>query len=393
MSAPGSEFAREALDLLQGWRSEFIDFLHALVAAESPSTVPESQDTVRAHLEDALAAVGLSVRHVAGSQTGGHLLGTSPDDDPRPRQLLMGHMDTVWPLGTLQHMPIDIDDEVFRGPGVFDMKAGLAMGIFALRVLDEAGHQPEVAPLFLINSDEEIGSPESAQLIVDLARSVDRAFILEPALGPEGRIKTRRKGVGHFSVQVHGKSAHGGLAPEEGASAILELARVIETLHGLADPARGITVNVGVIEGGVRPNVVAASARAEVDVRVWTNDDAREVEAVIAGLEATVPGTRLEITGGVGRGPLERTERNTALWDAALSIGGGLGLTLEEGAAGGASDGNITSQHTATLDGLGAVGDGAHAEHEFVFIDRVLERAAILSGLLALPASDEVHAT
>ena len=277
MSVP-DEIARESLDMLRGWRAEFVDFIDALVAAESPSTVPEAQDEVRAHLGHALASVGLQVRHVAGERTGGHLLAAPPGADSGPRQLLIGHMDTVWPLGTLRQMPISIEEGVFKGPGVFDMKAGLAMGIFALRALAESGVTPSVAPVFLINSDEEIGSPESEVLIVEQARSADRAFILEPALGTVGHIKTRRKGVGHFTVRVHGKSAHGGLAPEEGASAILELARVIQDLHALADHDRGITVNVGVIEGGSRSNVVPALASAEVDVRVWTNEDAREIE-------------------------------------------------------------------------------------------------------------------
>lgn len=384
MSEYGTGVARESLDRLRGWRSEFVDFLHALVAAESPSTVPESQFDVRAQLGEALASVGMDVEYLPGETTGGHLLGSMPDVDG-PRQLLIGHMDTVWPLGTLSQMPIEVDGEVFSGPGAFDMKAGLAMGIFAIRALEEAGVEPAVSPVFLITSDEEIGSPESSPVIVDLAKSADRAFVLEPALGTDGKIKTRRKGVGHFTVRVHGKSAHGGLAPEEGASAILELANVIQSLHGLADPDRGITVNVGVIEGGVRPNVVAASASAEVDIRVWSDEDAREIERIVWALEARVPGTRLEVLGGIGREPLERTERNARLWEAASAIGSGLGMSLEEGAAGGASDGNITSRYTATLDGLGAVGDGAHAAHEFVLIDQVLERAAILSGLLSLP--------
>ncbi|MDH3733856.1 MAG: M20 family metallopeptidase [Gemmatimonadota bacterium] len=385
MSVEATGIAADSLDRLRGWKSEFVDFLRSIVAAESPSTVPESQAEVRGHLSDALTSVGLAVEHVQGKTTGGHLLGTTPGADRAPRQLLVGHMDTVWPLGTLQQMPIDIDGDVFSGPGTFDMKAGLAAGIFALRALGEVGVEPAVAPTFLITSDEEIGSPESHDLIVDLAKSADRAFILEPALGTDGKIKTRRKGAGGFTIHVHGKSAHGGLAPEEGASAILELANVIRTLHELADPDRGISVNVGTIEGGVRPNVVAARATAEVDVRVWTVEDAREVERVVRGLEATVPGTRLEVIGGIRRRPLERTERNAALWEAARNVGDELGLALEEGGAGGASDGNITSQYTPTLDGLGAVGDGAHAAHEFVLVDRVLERAALLAGLLAKP--------
>lgn len=384
-----AEIARAALDRLHGWRSEYVDFLEALVAAESPSTVPDSQADVRAHLSTALASLGFTVEHVPGERTGGHLLASIPGSNGS-RQLLLGHMDTVWPLGTLREMPIEVDGEVFRGPGAFDMKAGLAIGIFALRALRDEGVEPGVAPTFLITSDEEIGSPESEGMIIDLAQQVDRVFVLEPALGPAGALKTRRKGVGHFTIEVHGKSAHGGLAPEEGASAVLELANVIQALHRLVDPERGITVNVGVIEGGVRPNVVAAHARAEVDVRVWTDEDAKRVERAVRAIEPTVPGTRIEVSGGIGRGPLERTARNARLWEVASGLGQALGLSLEEGSAGGASDGNFTSHHTATLDGLGAVGDGAHALHEFVYVDRTLERAALLAGLLAWPRDPDV---
>ncbi|MDX1395738.1 MAG: M20 family metallopeptidase [Gemmatimonadota bacterium] len=386
MTDGASEIAAESLELLRGWRDDFVGLLHALVAAESPSTVPEAQDGVRGELAASLVSVGLEVEHVPGFRTGGHLVGRAPRE-ARAQQLLVGHMDTVWPIGTLREMPIEVDGDVFKGPGSFDMKAGLAIGIFALRALRERGVDPEVAPTFLISSDEEIGSPESKELILDLAKASVRALVLEPALGTEGRIKTRRKGVGAFTIEVHGKSAHGGLAPEEGASAILELASVIQRLQAIADPERGITVNVGVIEGGVRPNVVAANARAQVDVRVWTREDAERVEARVRALEPTVPGTRIEVKGYVGRAPLERTERNARLWESAYRIGGNLGLDLVEGSAGGGSDGNFTSAVTATLDGLGAVGDGAHAVHEFVFIDRALERAALLAGLLALPSA------
>lgn len=371
--------ARERLDAL---RDDFVGFVRLLVLQESPSTEPESQAGVRALLGEALSSIGFEIEHVPGRRTGGHLLARAGG---APGQLLLGHMDTVWPRGTLSKMPVEVEGNVLRGPGVFDMKAGLAMGVYALRVLRDLGAEPKVEPVFLITSDEELGSPESEPLIVDWAGRVERAFVLEPALGLDGRIKTRRKGVGHFTIRVTGKSAHGGLAPEEGASAILELAQVIQRIHALADPERGITLNVGVIEGGTRTNVVADHARAEVDVRVWTAEDAERIDAALHALEPTVPGTRIDVTGGIGRGPLERTPRNVRLWNRAAAIGEQLGLALEEGAAGGGSDGNFTSRYTATLDGLGAVGDGAHALHEFVYVDRAIERTALLAGLLAEP--------
>ncbi len=367
-------------------RPEFIDFIRQLVLEESPSTDPESQRGIRALLESALRDVGLDVEHIPGRRTGGHLLARSPGDGGgERRQLLIGHMDTVWPIGTLREMPVRTSNGRLYGPGVFDMKAGLAMGLFALRCLRDLGLDAGVAPIFFINSDEEIGSPESEPLIVHWARRVSRAFVLEPALGETGRLKTRRKGIGQYTVDVAGRSSHAGLAPEEGASAILQLAHSIRDIDRLADPDCGTTMNVGIIRGGSRPNVVAPNASAEVDVRVWSAAEAERIRAGMFGLEPTVPGTTISLTEVAARGPLERTPRNVGLWERALLVAGELDLDLEEGSAGGGSDGNLTSQHTATLDGLGAVGDGAHAVHEFVHVDRVIERVALLAGLLAAP--------
>jgi glutamate carboxypeptidase len=383
--SPGID-GQEALEYMRRAEGELIEYLQALILAESPTTVPASQAGVRALLIEGLEAAGMCVRFVPGRTTGG-LLYASPISRRRhlPLQMILGHMDTVWPLGTLREMPLEIEDGMIRGPGSFDMKVGLAQAVFALRALKDLGATPSVVPVVLFTSDEEIGSPESERNIVRLAKRVSRTFVLEPSLGPTGRLKTRRKGIGRFDIRVIGVSAHGGLDPYSGASAILELSHVIQKLHALGDRERGITVNVGVVEGGLRANVIAPSSRAEVDVRVWTADDARRIENAIHGLEPTVPGTRLEVEGSVGRQPMERTPRNTALWEAARELALGLGIQLEEGESGGGSDGNLTSQYTATLDGLGAVGDGAHARHEFAYIDPILERAALLTRLLAMP--------
>lgn len=364
-----------------------VDLLAELVRMESPSDRPETQKPVLDRLATLLSDLNFETRHVGGGSTGGHLFAT-PEDRPRgvPVQLLLGHCDTVWPVGTVDERPVEVEDDVFRGPGAFDMKGGLVQMIFSLRALRELDLWPAVAPAVLVNSDEEIGSGDSARFIGLIARRVRRAFVLEPGLGPEGRIKTRRKGVGSFVVRIVGRSSHVGLAPEEGASAIQELSHVVQALHDLSDPESGVSVNVGRIQGGMRTNVVAPSARAEVDVRVPDMEEGRRVERAIHALEATTPGTRLEIEGAIGRRPLEKTPRNAALWRATRRAGRRLGLELEEGAAGGASDGNLTSQHTATLDGLGAVGDGAHAVHEYVRIDRMVERSALLALLLRLPA-------
>lgn len=360
--------------------------LGRLVELESPTRDPAAQRAVLDLLASELGTVGMKVRRVPGRRTGGHLL-ARPASRPRarPYQLLLGHCDTVWARGSLETMPVRIEDGVLRGPGAFDMKGGLVQLLFALRALEELELAPSVTPAVFINSDEEQGSPESWRHIERLARGASRALVVEPALGLDGKLKTARKGVGHFVVRVVGKGAHGGLEPEAGASAILELSYVIQELYRLADPEKGITVNVGEIEGGTAANVVAPASRAVVDVRVPTLRDARAVERAIHGLRARTPGTRLEIEGEVGRPPMEPTPRNRVLWRAARRVASELELEIDEGLSGGGSDGNITSQHTATLDGLGPVGDGAHATHEFVFLDRMPERAALLALLLLLP--------
>jgi len=358
--------------------------LRDLALLESPSLVPESQQPVLDRLSAELTEAGLAVRRLAGRTSGGQILARLPRTERRgrPRQLLLGHCDTVWPLGTLVSMPVEIRDGRLAGPGVYDMKGGLVQGIFALRALRELGLDPPVAPVFFINSDEEIGSEDSISRLLRVTRCVRRVFVLEPSLGPAGRLKTRRKGALRFFVHVHGKAAHSGLDPEKGASAVHELARVILRLCALADRDRGVSVNVGVISGGLRRNVVAPEAHAEIDFRVLRMEDAREIERFMRELQAESPGTRVEVRGEMDRPPLEPTPGNQTLWEAAVRHAGALGLTLEEGTAGGASDGSFTSQIVPTLDGMGAVGDGAHATHEHVEIARMPERAALLALLL-----------
>jgi glutamate carboxypeptidase len=223
-----------------------------------------------------------------------------------------------------------------------------------------------------------------------LARRAQRAFVLEPAMGDDGDIKTERKGIGRFTITVYGKAAHAGLDPEGGASAILELSHVIQTMFALNDPDSGVTVNVGTIDGGIQPNVIAPHSTAVVDVRVPTVAAGDAIEKAIHGIEPATPGVRLHVEGSIGRPAMEATPRNTELWLKAQTLGKQLGLDLHSARAGGGSDGNTTSQFTATLDGLGPVGDGAHAEHEFLFIDKTLERAALLTMLLQLPVEDSM---
>ena len=374
-------------------RPALVEFLERLALAESPSTHPEAQDELLGIISEALAELGYAVRRLPGRSSGGHLY-ARPEQRERhaPVQVLLGHCDTVWPLGTLEEMPVAVADGVIRGPGVYDMKCGLAQMIFALRVLRDLDLETPVTPVVFINSDEEVGSKESARHIRRLARVAERAFVLEPSLGPSGKLKTARKGVGRFSVTVEGQAAHAGLNPEEGASAILELSYLIQALFALNDPARGTTVNVGTIDGGLRPNVVAPQSKAVVEARVPTGEEARRVEKAILGLKPSTPGVTLRVEGGMGRPPMERTPRNRRLWERARELGGTLGLRLEEGVAGGASDGNTTSLFTATLDGLGAVGDGAHARHEFVYADAMVERCALLVLLLMEPPIEDAAA-
>lgn len=357
--------------------------LREVALLESPSVLPATQGPVFDRLAVELAAAGLNVRRLKGRTSGGQLLALPPRPARKGRgQLLLGHCDTVWPLGTLETMPVEIRDGKLTGPGVYDMKGGLVQGIFALRALRDLGFEPPLAPVFFINSDEEIGSADSMARILRLARCMERVFVLEPSLGPAGRLKTRRKGSVRFTVRVTGRAAHSGLDPEKGASAILELAHLILRLYALADPERGVTVNVGVISGGLRRNVVAPEARAEVDVRVLRREDAEAVVRAIREMQPATPGTRIEVEGGIDRPPLEATPGNRVLWEAAVRHAAALGFGLEEGTAGGASDGSFTSQIVPTLDGLGVVGDGAHAVHEHVEIARMPERAALLALLM-----------
>lgn len=365
--------------------SEWVELVETLARLESPSDDIRSQGAVLDRIAARLSRLDYRLHRIPGRRTGGLLVALPHRPRGRSGQLLLGHTDTVWPRGTLATMPVVREGRRLRGPGVFDMKAGLAQMILALETLHEMGLTPAVSPIVLVNSDEEIESPESTRHIRRLARRVCRVFVLEPALGGAGRLKTSRRGTGHFRIRVQGVPAHSGLDPEKGSSAIQELALLVLALHALSEPDRGIHVNVGVVRGGTAVNTIAGEAIAEVDLRVDTLADAEEATRRIRGLRAQVPGCRLEVEGGIDRPPFEPTPGGATLWRVARETGARLGLTLQEGRSGGASDGNTTAPLAPTLDGLGAVGDGAHAAHEFVEIDRCLERSALLASLLLLP--------
>ncbi len=384
--------AAEILDQLEAGRNDLLELLRRLTVAESPSRAAETQRPVVDILATEFRRLGMRTFEVPGVESGGQLYARpEPRDRSAPTQLLLGHFDTVWPVGTLEEMPFEVDGNVVRGPGVFDMKAGICQIVFALRALAALELEPSVLPLVFLNSDEEIGSRESTRYVRALARISSRALVMEPAMGPDGTIKTARKGVGRFTIVARGKAAHAGLDPGAGASAILELSHVIQSLFSLNDHEQGITVNVGTIDGGMSPNVVAPESRAIIDVRVETAEQAAWIEERIHSIEPVTPGVRLDIDGRIGRPPMERTPRNRALWRLARRLGDDLGLPLSEGLAGGGSDGNTTSLYTATLDGLGAVGDGAHASHEHLLVDQTLKRTALLALLILAPAESAME--
>jgi glutamate carboxypeptidase len=373
-------------DFINGRKDSLVSLVRNLAEAESPSAHPECHDSVRRILSAALMDVGFIVRE-PGIPSGVRHVFARPARRRRDLgiQLLVGHFDTVWPIGTIEKRPFTVNGNTLRGPGVFDMKGGLAQIVLALTAIRELHLEPPLTPVVLVNADEEIGSRTSSAYIRMLARRAARAFILEPALGADGDIKTERKGIGRFTVTVYGKAAHAGLDPEGGASAILELSHVIQALFALNDPDKGISVNVGTVDGGIQPNVIAPHSTAVVDVRVPTVASGEAIEKAIHGIEPSTPGVRLHVEGRIGRPSMEATPRNEALWRQARALGGELGIDLRSARAGGGSDGNTTSQYTATIDGLGPVGDGAHAEHEFLYIDKTLERAALLTLLLLSP--------
>ncbi|MCH2451666.1 MAG: M20 family metallopeptidase [Gemmatimonadetes bacterium] len=384
-----TELSKQIKDHIVGLKEEMISFLMELTKMESPSLIPETQRPVQEFLKEPLEDLGFQVELVPGNKTGGHLYAehTTTTRPGTPRQLLLGHTDTVWPIGTVKQMPViwDKEKDVVKGPGIFDMKGGITQIIFALKTIHDLGHSPELTPTVLLNSDEEIGSEESHPYIEKYAKRSDRVFVMEPALGLDGLIKTTRRGVGQFTVKVIGKAAHSGLAPEQGASAIQEMSHVIQKLHSLNRPEEGLGINVGTVSGGTRANVIAAECSAVVDVRVSSQSQVGWIEQEIRSLKPTVPGTTLEISGGVDRAPMESNTRNTELWNAFQDCGRSLEIELVGGQSGGASDGNITSLHTATLDGLGSVGDGAHALHEFICANGLLERTTLLALAILLP--------
>jgi glutamate carboxypeptidase len=370
-------------DLLQWCRTERAwqrAILETLVAHESPSLDKAAVDRCGSALVSALTALGASVTRIDGGLRGDHV--RADVDGSGSRVLLLGHFDTVWPVGQLVPMPLREEGGRLYGPGTFDMKAGIAVALLAVRALN--AHRSLARPhiTMLWTTDEEIGSGSSRVTIEAVAKECEAVLVLEPSL-PGGGVKTSRKGVGEFELIVHGVAAHAGLDPEKGASAIHELAHQIVALESLQDPNRGVTLNAGQISGGTRTNVIAATARAMIDVRVPTMADATTVAQQLRSLKATRSGTRLEVTGDIDRPPLERTPGVVRLYEYARQVANDLGQDLPEGAAGGGSDGNFTAAlGVPTLDGLGPRGSGAHAVHEHIELEDLPWRSALLATLL-----------
>jgi len=367
-------------DFCRAERDWLLDTVEALVRIESPSTDKAAVDRCGAELAGRLERIGGRVTKLPRPDRGDHLLaefgcGTS-------QVLLLGHFDTVWPVGQLERMPLARSSGRLHGPGVFDMKAGIAIGMLAARALVETGAQLSSRVVMLWTTDEEIGSGTSRPAIEEEARRSDAVLVLEPSL-PGGAVKTERKGCGSYEVIVKGVAAHAGIEPQKGASAVHELAQQILTLNALQDLARGISVNVTQVSGGLRSNVIPDEARAIVDVRVPTAAAAAEIERAFQTLTPHDPRTTIRALGGFERPPLERTDRVGRLYEQARGISRALGYDLQEGGTGGGSDGNFTAAVGApTLDGLGAIGDGAHALHEHVDIESLPDRAALVAGLI-----------
>jgi len=359
--------------------------LRQFVEAESPSLEKAAADRCCGLIAAAWRRNDTRVERLAQKHRGDHLRISYGPGKTRPagQLLVLGHYDTVYSSGTLRKMPFRISRGKAYGPGIFDMKAGIVQALFALHALQETNAELRKRLVFLWTSDEEIGSESSRKLLEAEARRSDAVFVLEPSFGPRGLLKTARKGVGTAELTVHGRASHAGLAPQEGINAIHELAQQLARIEKWNDIRRGVTINAGVIEGGSRSNVIPERARAALDLRALRVSDMRSLERRLHSLRAIHRGACLEITGGFDRPPLE-AKMSANLFARAKSLATQMGLSVGECTVGGGSDGNFTAaMGVPTLDGLGAVGDGAHSANEHILLHTMPARAALLASLLA----------
>jgi glutamate carboxypeptidase len=369
---------------LRGRQAQMVRLLAKFTRAESPSDAKRAVDLFGRMVAAEWRGRGARVQFLRQARHGDHVRAVWPGRRARGNQILvLGHLDTVYGLGTLRGMPFRVSRGRAFGPGVFDMKGGLVIALFAVDALARAGWHPQRPVSFLWTSDEEIGSKSSRAAIEREARRSSAALVLEPASGPDGHLKTQRKGVGTAEVLVTGRAAHAGIDPDAGVNAVHELALQIARIAGLSRTGRGVTVRPTVVEGGTRSNVIPAAARVVVDLRARTVADMRAVERSLRALRPILPGASIEVRGGFSRPPLERTA-SAVLFAHAHEVGQALGISLKEASTGGGSDGCFTAAlGVPTLDGLGAVGEGAHSTHENVLVRALPERAALLAGLLA----------
>ncbi len=371
----------ELLTRLQPREREMLQTLQAVVERESPSHDKAALARLAQHLSQEFARRGGKPTLHAQEKSGPHLQVDFADGSGAPL-LLLGHYDTVWEAGTLARMPWRVEHGRAWGPGAFDMKGGIVQALYALETLAGGGRLPRPVTVLLV-SDEEIGSESSRRLTESLAKNASAVLVLEPAHGVEGACKTARKGVGDFTIRVHGVSAHAGLDFEKGHNAVLELARQIACVAGFTELKRGLTVSPGVVRGGTRGNVVPDQAEVLVDVRIARRSDGARIEKRFRALRPHDRQCRIEVEGGINRPPLERTPAVAGLYSRARGIARVLGFDLKEAAVGGGSDGNFTAGlGIPTLDGLGAVGEGAHASHESIVTAELPRRAALLARLI-----------
>jgi len=375
--------ARELLSAAESREQEIVATLRSMAEIESPSDDKGALDRMSQFVAGRFANLGGRITMHPQSPAGDHLQVTFGGRTHGKPILLLGHLDTVWPLGTLEAMPVRESGGKLYGPGVFDMKAGVAMMLHALGMLQKMhGWLPRPVTVLLV-SDEEVGSASSRAITEKLAKEHAAVLVLEPSFGPKGALKTARKGVGEYSLRVQGVSSHAGLDFEKGQSAVLELAKQVVKVSGFTDRKRGITVNPGVVAGGSRSNVIAAEAKSQIDLRVSTIKDAKTMDKKFRSLKAFNKKCKLSVSGGINRPPLERSEKVKALFAIAREIAKEMAYKLDEASVGGGSDGNFTAAlGVSTLDGLGAIGDGAHATHEHVVVGALPWRTALLASLI-----------
>ncbi|HYX54412.1 MAG TPA: M20 family metallopeptidase [Candidatus Limnocylindrales bacterium] len=377
-----SSNAGSLLSFCTAHQPEMLELLRRFVEMESPSDNKTAVDLLGKALAQEFEKIGGRVTFFPQSEYGDHLKAEFPGESGKP-VMLLGHFDTVYPLGTLSNMPFHVEAGRAFGPGVYDMKAGIVMMMFALRALRESGRPLKRPVTVLLDTDEEIGSPTGRPVVEDTARQCEAVLVLEPSQGIKGALKTARKGVGDFTIEVAGRAAHAGVDFEKGHSAVIEAARQILEVAKFTDLGRGLTVNPGVVQGGTRTNVIAAETRVEVDVRIARMRDAVEVEKRFAALKAFDPNCQVRVSGGINRPPMEHTEGTVRLFRLAQEQAAALGMEIDEASTGGGSDGNFTSGlDIPTLDGLGGVGEGAHARHEAILLEELPRRTALLACLL-----------